>query len=156
MCVLRLLRDYKDEIASAGAIIGVLVGVFGFWFTIDQLKSNERTLKAANAYEIQRDARALVDEISQDAKLQKLIRGESLSELEVSDVRKLLWKMNNFYLSVFRQVEAGGVADGFKSSYRRDFCSFVKIPSIERQWLEMRKTGMVADGHAGMREAWCP
>ena len=153
--LLALLRDRKDEIGSISAIVGVLIGFFGFFLTIQQLKSSGRTLQATNAYEIQKDARALIDEVSRDDLVQQAMSGKPLGAVDTVKLQGMLWKMQNFYLSVFRQKAAGGISTDFSSSFAADFCDFIKNPRISSDWDLMLKSGMLTKNHVKMREDWC-
>ena len=149
------LKKHSAEIGSAAAIIGLLVAILGFCITIWQLQETRRTLQASNAYEIQRDARALIDSIVAEGELQKLLKGEELSAASKEKVKESLWQMNNFYLSIFRQGEAGGIPDDFVTSFSSDFCSFTNGKAINKLWDEMLKENAIGKSHMKMREGWC-
>lgn len=151
----RNLKKFSEEIGSLAAIIGVCVGIIGFGFTIFQIKSANNTLQATNAYQIQKDARELAAEVSRDEILLKALNGAKLNDAESNSLQKTIWKMNNFYLSVFRQSSARGISREFSSAFARDFCDFHKRKIIAESWVAMRNVGMVSQDHQNMKEIWC-
>ncbi|QDC01731.1 hypothetical protein [Mesorhizobium sp. 8] len=146
------LKTHSDAIQAACAILGVIIGATGFWFTIDQLQSASTALKAANAYTIQHDARELVAKVAPN--IQKLDSG-NLNAAEKRDVLIDFWQMLNFYLSVYRQARADGISPEFEAAFRADFCDWISVPTRAAAWDELRDGNKISDRHVAMREAWC-
>lgn len=148
------LKTYSDEIASAAAIIGILVGVVGFGLTYCQLRSTSQALQAANSYQIQKDAREIIDGVAGDPKFVAFIKGAQ-EPADKDHIHGQLWKMMNFYLSVFRQSEANGLPSDFTTSFKADFCGFVARPPVALAVAEMTADGQLSQNHTKMRESWC-
>lgn len=151
----RWLKDHSDAIGSLAAIAGVIIGIVGFWFTITQLSATERTLRASNSYQIQSDARELVGEIVLLPIVKRAFDGEELSLPELQIFREALWRMHNFYLSVYRQDRAQGLSQDFVTAFTADFCAFVSIEIVANQWDEMLNSNMLSQQHNLMRSTWC-
>ena len=148
------LKDNADQAQALGALAGILVSVIGFGAAYVQLRSANTALQASNAYSIQKDGRELLDIVQQNGFVRDLVDGK----LKPEDQQKAkfdVWKMFNFYLSVYRQSEAGGVSDEFRDSFKRDFCGFVELVPVEVEWKAMLDDKSVGTGHAKMREDWC-
>jgi len=151
---MRWLKEYSSEITSATAICGVIVGVIGFSFTILQLIRTENTLRASNTYEVQRDARDLIEKISADARFSEFLLGRG-DESYAAEFDKKLWQMLNFYLSVYRQYKAGGITPEFSNSFKSDFCRFLTIQKVSDRWTNMNELGKISASHTDMRSKWC-
>lgn len=146
------LKTHSEAIQAGAAIVGVCVATVGFGVTIWQLINANTALRASNAYTIQRDARDLLNEIAPN--IRRLERG-SIPEDEMDRVLFSAWKMLNFYVSVYRQVQAGGLSSEFSGSYRTDFCDWIKKPSSISAWEKMKSEKMLGQTHVAMRESWC-
>jgi hypothetical protein len=155
MAYKEVLKKYNDEIGSATAILGLFVGVVGFGLTIFQLSDTKRALQASNAYQIQRDARDLIDEITSSTVVQRFLNGDSLTDVESSELKRNFWKMNNFYLAVFRQGQSGGLPTDFAAMFGSDFCSFSQGKKVQELWQEMLSEKMIGKAHTDMLEVWC-
>lgn len=155
MCALwAKLKSNSDQIGAASAIVGVLVGVAGFGFTYYQLSSATGVLQATNAYEIQKDARELVDGLASDADfVAALNTGPGQSDAAAFETK--LWRMFSFYLSIYRQSTADGISKKFATSFADDFCGFIGKPVVAAEWDKMQQSGKLGDSHAEMRKAWC-
>jgi hypothetical protein len=149
------LKKHSDEIGSLAAIFGVLIGLVGFSMTIYQLWSTDRTLQATNSYQIQKDAREIISDISQDGLLSEALSGVVLDEQKQELLQRKLWRMSNFYLSVFRQHEAGGINGEFSEAFQSDFCQFVGSSLVSAEWKKMLSSNMISESHQNMRETWC-
>jgi hypothetical protein len=149
------LKKHSEAIGAASSIFGLVIAVAGFWITIHQIIETKRTLQASNSYEIQRDARDLVDAILEGGELQRLISGEEISSDEKNRAKGSLWRMNNFYLSVFRQFKAGGVNEELTAAFSNDFCSFYSIEAVGKLWEEMISENKIGKSHLEMKRAWC-
>lgn len=148
------LRTYSGEIASITSVLGVLIGLVGFSLTYWQLVKTERTLRASNTYEIQRDARDLVDKINADPKFSAYIKGAEDPDY-LTKFENNAWQMFNFYLSVYRQATAGGVTVDFTEAFKKDFCGFVKLTRVGDAWKSMEESGRISDAHKTMEGEWC-
>lgn len=148
------LKDHSDAIQSAAAIVGVVVAIVGFGLTIWQLVDTNAALRASNTYDIQRDARDLVDDIQENGLVQQFANG-TLAEDKKEKAMFDVWRMYNFYLGVFRQVQAGGVSEGFAQSFGEDFCQRVRHPKFDEAWEEMAEQKRISAAHVKMREVWC-
>lgn len=149
------LKKHSVEIGSLAAIVGVIIGVVGFTMTIYQLKITDRTLRAANSYQIQKDAREIIGKLSENGLMRKIMIGQPLSENEQAKIRVKLWKMHNFYLSVFRQYEVDGINEEFSKAFKNDFCSFIQIDQVTSEWKIMVSNKMLSKSHQRMKEVWC-
>ncbi|MBO6719600.1 MAG: hypothetical protein JJ913_16715 [Rhizobiaceae bacterium] len=149
-----LLKARSDEIGSLASILGVLIGIVGFSFTWYQLYATERTLRSANTYQIQSDARTLIEEIySIDSVKNYIISGEGKPEDSIVSYK--IWQMLNFYLSVFRQEQSKGITSEFADSFKKDFCLFVDRKSISSLWKIMIENEQISEDHEEMRGYWC-
>jgi len=149
------LRNREKEISGTTAIVGVLIGIIGFWATWNQLSRTEETLRAANTYQIQKDAREIVSDLSKSEALQNAISSGIIKDDSKSEIIRDIWLMFNFYLSVYRQDEAGGLSSSFIDSFKKDFCGFISKKIISDTWDVLSKEGKLSDGHADMRRKWC-
>jgi hypothetical protein len=151
------LTTYKDPIGCAAAIGGVVIGLVGFGATIYQLRSTAAALRATNSYQIQKDARELVDKIQSDPSFAKIMQqgpntNDPAQELTFSNG---LWKLANFYLSVDRQWKAGGISSGFYESYVQDFCGLLRNKYVSTEWDKMLSDGRLNSAERDMRAEWC-
>ncbi|TPJ77642.1 hypothetical protein [Mesorhizobium sp. B2-6-2] len=153
-CFWSWLKANTDESQGLGALAGVLVAIIGFGVTYSQLRSANVTLQASNAYTIQKDGRELLDTIQENGFVRNLVDGKLKPE-DQEKARFDLWKMFNFYLSVYRQSKAGGIGDEFRESYKRDFCGFVRLAQVDTEWKTMLADKSVSTEHTKMREDWC-
>src|SRR4051794_34916380 len=108
-----------DEISSFSALLGLVIGILGFGLTIWQLHETNIALRSTNTYAIQHDARELFDQVNAKGSIAKLINGTANAE-ESAKAELDAWKMFNFYLSVFRQVDAQGVGEQFGTAFSKD------------------------------------
>lgn len=148
------LRTNVDPVTSLAAIVGVAVSIIGFGATIYQLSSTATALRATNTYQIQKDGRELDDVLQKDAAYLAVKQNKATPEQQVA-AEYSVWKSLNFYLSVFRQVDAGGVSSEFSDSLAKDFCDFVKVPAVDNAWKDMMKNNNIGEPHKVMREKWC-
>ncbi|MDP6620713.1 MAG: hypothetical protein QF754_00420 [Alphaproteobacteria bacterium] len=160
MCI-KFLSDNSDTIQSAAAIATVVVGVVGFYYLWDQLSQTKAQIsqtkeifQASNTYEIQKDVRALVGELKNEKLFREALR-DGISNKNKTVFLENLWIMLNFYLSVFRQNEMGGVTQSFIDSFKNDFCGFVKLSSVEEGWNELMRMNRLSQAHDKMRSIWC-
>lgn len=144
----------KDEIQSLMAILAVIVGVLGFSFTIVQLVYTKNTLRATNTYQIQKDARSIIESLQADSQFVSTITS-GVVEKNNDAFLDGLWRMFNFYLSVFRQDDINGISPGFSSSMRRDFCQFLQKKAVTDGWLILEARGSLGPAHKEMRREWC-
>ncbi|MBC4017576.1 hypothetical protein [Siccirubricoccus deserti] len=151
----RFLKDHHDQIGSTTALLGLVVGIGGFALTIQQLQSTAQALRASNTYQVQKDARELVDKVRADERFRAAMQAGVLPEND-SAVLENLWKMFNFYVSVFRQSEADGLSPQFVASFRRDFCAFVQKPLVAQGWDRLRAADQLGADQEEMRRRWCP
>jgi hypothetical protein len=143
-------KTHADVIQAIAAIAGVI----GLAITVWQLVDTTRTLRAANTYEIQRDAREIIDKIRERGHIAKLIDG-TLPETDRDDAATDAWKMFNFYLAVFRQAKAGGVSADFKNAFEHDFCQTISLSPLSQIWDELRRRNQLSSAHDEMRAEWC-
>jgi hypothetical protein len=151
------LVSQKEPIASATAIGGVVIALFGFGLTICQLRSTADALRAANSYQIQKDARELVDKIASDPSfVQTIQQGQNGSDpAKETAFSNNLWKLANFYLSVFRQWKAGGISTSFYESYAQDFCGLLKNKYVSAEWDKMLAEGKLNNAERDLKVEWC-
>lgn len=153
MRLFQWLKTRKDEITATTAILGVLVGICGFWLTINQLSGTRETLQAANTYQVQKDARDVVDKLQAEPQFVDAMAGKPATAQ--SDFSDKLWLMFNFDLSVFRQSEAKGLSQEFVSSFKDDFCQFLQKPIVSDEWKKMSNAQLLGASHEKMRKEWC-
>ena len=150
-----LMKGWKDEITTATAIIGVVVGIIGFTLTIIQLYRTQNALRAANTYQIQKDARDILEnDLLKDASFRDALNG-SVKPGQQQEFDDKFWLLMNFYLSIYRQTQAGGVSPEFSTSMERDFCNFVKREAVATEWKRLAGDGRLAPEHKEMRKEWC-
>jgi len=148
------LKTNSDQIAAVGAVVGVVVGIVGFWATWYQLSSTATALRAANGYSIQKDARELIDKLYNDGDfVASLATGQVKGSAEAFD--KNLWIMFNFYLAVYRQQVADGLSANLATAYAHDFCAFMRNQLVADHWSEMEKSEKIGGDHEAMRRKWC-
>lgn len=93
----------KDSIGAGAAIVGVFVGLAGFTLTIWQLNQANRTLEAANAYEIQKYAQKIINAVRDNRDFREAMSGEERNDERLNAFRDEMWLLLNFHLSVYRQ-----------------------------------------------------
>ncbi|RWL81905.1 MAG: hypothetical protein EOR67_28650 [Mesorhizobium sp.] len=152
MC--RWLQRKSDEIQAAAAILGVVVGFIGFGATWWQLRSANNSLQASNTYTIQHDAREIAAEVLGRGLVQKLKQG-TLSADERDKAKNDFWTMLNFYLSVFRQLKAGGINDNIGAAFGQDFCQLLSEKQLSDAFDEMLAEKKISQNYVIMRETWC-
>ncbi|MGE0282194.1 MAG: hypothetical protein AB7P20_16495 [Rhizobiaceae bacterium] len=148
------LRTWKDEITAAAALLGVVIGVVGFGMTWLQLSRTTETLQASNAYQIQKDARELIENLLAKPEFRKAV-GDGITAGNEQAALDNMWRMFNFYLSVYRQSEGGGLAKEFVASYKDDFCGFMKNKGAEEGWTKLKAAGRIGQPQETMRKRWC-
>lgn len=148
------LKKYADEIVAASSVMGVVVGVFGFAIAFYQLSATQNAIRAANAYELQRDSRELLTLLTDNKSFDEFVRGANEAPL-TPEIERSLWLAFNFYQSVFRQHKSGGLPEIFANSFKADFCGFVRVKNVDRAWVDMKNRFQISDQHQGMRDEWC-
>jgi hypothetical protein len=143
----------KAPVATCATVVGVVVSIFGFVFTYIGLKDASESLRAANTYSIQKDARYLMVELSLSKDFMLAI-GEGPGE-DLNKGRKELWKAFNFYLSVYRQAQSGGITESFSRSISRDFCDLLGRAEVSQFWDELVQVKDLGDESVRMRQEWC-
>ncbi|RUV19934.1 MULTISPECIES: hypothetical protein [unclassified Mesorhizobium] len=143
-----------NQLTSIAAAVGVVVAAVGFGITWYQLAATTAALKAANTYTIQNDGRELLDTLEQRGFVRDLVTGKLTPENEKS-AKFDLWKMFNFYLSVYRQSKADGITDEFRTSFIADYCGFVALPAVDTAWKKMVADKSLNEEQAKMRGQWC-
>ena len=146
-----LLRN-NETVAVYTAIAALVIGLGGFTLTLTQLANANRALKASNAYQIQRDARQLLELHLNDDTYKRTLFGQRQID---ETFRNQIWVNMNFYLSVFRQHRMGGLTDEFANSYKTDFCQFLRFPKVIKIWDCFVKEQKIAEPHEKMRTTWC-
>ncbi|RVB64856.1 hypothetical protein, partial [Mesorhizobium sp. M7A.F.Ca.CA.002.03.2.1] len=151
MC--KWLKTNSDAIQAGSAILGVAVAVIGFWLTIYQLSSANHSLQASNTYTIQHDAREIISEIISRGNVRPLIMG-TLPAGKKEEAKTDLWQMLNFYLSVFRQLHAGGINQKIGAAFGKDFCDLLDKAPVATAWDELLKEKRITDDYEEMRRTW--
>ncbi|RWP11020.1 hypothetical protein [Mesorhizobium sp.] len=152
MC--KWLKTNSDAIQAGSAIVGVAVTIIGFGLTIYQLSSANHSLQASNTYTIQHDAREIISGIISRGNLRPLLMNTLPAEKK-EDAKTDLWQMLNFYLSVFRQLRAGGINEKIGAAFATDFCDLLdKIP-VTTAWDELRTEKRITEDYEEMRRTWC-
>ena len=150
---LETMSRFKDHLAIWTGIVGVGIGIAGFTLTFIQLQQANESLKASNAYEIQRDARALLTPFISDTTFRDIL--EKKQEID-NTFRNHNWVFFNFYLSIFRQHSSGELSDEFADSFKHDFCQFLAYERIQDVWNEFKRDRKIDKHHLKMRQEWCP
>lgn len=148
------LKTNSEAIGSFAAIAGLIVSVLGFGLTIWQLSETSEALRASNTYNIQKDARELINEVAARKNVVALIAGNASEDVRTAALDDI-WKMLNFYLSVYRQAEAGGISSEISKSFGKDFCQFISRKNIPEAWDEMDKSIKIDQNHKTMKDKWC-
>ncbi len=77
------------------------------------------------------------------------------SATEEPDVLADVWRMLNFYLSVYRQAKSGGLSRDFENAFGEDFCLFIGAQARSEAWDKLISSGKISKWHGKMREDWC-
>ncbi|HEY0331870.1 MAG TPA: hypothetical protein VGC77_22575 [Rhodopseudomonas sp.] len=136
------------------SVLGVLIGLVGFYLTFTQLTRTEQTLRASNTYQVQKDAREIISKIMGDAKFRATLRQSTVDPSDTEFVDKL-WLMLNFYGSVFRQSRINGLSDEFVTSIQKDFCGFMRNKAVASGWSTLLANDQISETHKSMKTAWC-
>jgi hypothetical protein len=148
------LRTHKDEIGAATALLGVAIGSVGFYLTYAQLSRTEQTLRAANTYQVQKDAREIITKIMAETSFRASLKKDKI-EPDNTDFTDKLWLMLNFYGSMFRQSKINGLSDDFVVAIRKDFCGFVANKAVASGWDILKSRDQLSETHEAMRASWC-
>jgi hypothetical protein len=151
---IQFLREEEKAIVTAAAILSVVVGLFGFGMTIQQLRRAETTLRASNTYQVQKDGRELLQDVNKEASFQAFMESAGETDFDYPTSYNF-WRVYNFYLVVYRQAKAGGLSKDFVRSYRVDFCGFVRRQAPARGWTELLAKNRIENQHVAMRRDWC-
>lgn len=151
---MKWIKTHNEAIVAVATVVSLLISIIGFGFMIWQLRETTRTLQASNTYEIQRDARSLSNEIRSKGHIEDLRNGTLASDMAAS-AETDAWLMFNFYLAVFRQVEAGGVTSTFGATFGEDFCFFLENEQILGLWSTFIDQRRLSSSHQRMKEIWC-
>jgi hypothetical protein len=150
------LVTYKDKIGSAASIFGLLIGLGGFWLTIAQLGRTAEALRATNSYQIQKDARELAEKIRADNVFRRALEtgppSDPRDQITFSDD---IWKLSNFYLSVYRQSSAHGISEDFYKSFGQDFCGLFGNKYFSDEWNKMLSEKKLNEAERNMKAEWC-
>jgi hypothetical protein len=143
----------SQPIMAGGTALLALIACFGFLATIVQLRETTTALKASTAYEIQKDARELVEDLRSHPDFAALYEGAQPKDRKQALLD--VWLMINFHLSVFRQSEADGLSADFSKTFAADFCEFVMRKPIAEAWEELTLLGQITEPQKRMRSVWC-
>ena len=161
---------HKDTISALGVVVaavGFLATSIGLGLTVVQLRTTRSALQAANAYQIQKDARELAGKLFDekiDATGAPLIKltdylgaytPDKFGRYDQSAAPKIA-QIFNFYLAVYRQAKNSGVAPRFVAAFGHDFCILFKRPGVTHYW----DTRIQSKDPPGvevqeMKNAWC-
>ncbi len=153
--MLQFIKTNREMVDSLVGVATLAIAVIGFGLTVHQLSLTQRALKAANAYQIQTDARELVESIQASGALEHGFLDDDTTGEKYEILSNKLWIVFNFYLAVYRQAENKGVTSEFAESFRTDFCAFVKREIVELSWKEMSENRQLGAAHEGMKDDWC-
>jgi len=153
--VAQVYSSFKSEIPALG-FVGAVVGIT---LTINQISNANRTLQATNAYNIQKDARELTVALQNDPAFRDYIlqfdSTKNYSESVRADAQRGLGRLFNFYLSVFRQYNAGGISSKMAASFGSDFCDAIKSQPVIAEYWNTRFLKSSTESRE-MKDAWCP
>ena len=149
------LVTYKDKITTGAAIATAVIALGGFWLTITQLSNTAAALRAANSYQIQKDARELADKIRSDTGFRRALENGPSDKQDEVTFSDDIWKMANFYLSVFRLWKANGISADFYRSYGQYFCGLFGSKYIADEWGKMLASKQLNDAEREMKDKWC-
>lgn len=156
MCGGTKFRNWLSQahLANAIALSSAFIAALGFGAAWWQLSRTEQTLRAANTYQVQKDAREIIDKLIADGNFRSAINsGNPLSDQDMADKVVL---MLSFYKSVYRQAKSDGLTDEFVDAYKVDFCKFVRKPTIDAFWKKLETGNELLESEIAMRKEWCP
>jgi hypothetical protein len=143
----------SQPIMAGGTALLALVACFGFLATIYQLRETTAALKASTAYEIQKDARELIQGLRSHPDFMALYQGGQPKDRKQALLD--VWLMINFHLSVFEQSQSGGLSADFSKAFAADFCGYLKRKPIAEAWDELVLGGEITEPQKKMRDVWC-
>ncbi len=147
------LKNNEAQIGIILALLSAVIAGGGFYAAWWQLSRTEQTLRAANTYQVQKDAREILDKLTADKAFRTAVAsGQGLSDPAVSDK---IWLMLNFYQAVYRQAIANGLSPEFVRSFKLDFCKFVGLPAIDAFWKKLEADHGLSESQIAMRKEWC-
>ncbi len=168
--MVKFLHDHHQSIMSGTALLTAIILAAGLWFTWNQLglardeieqtktelKNTERTMQAANTYQIQKDMRALARHLVTDSAFKRAVNAQKIPlELE-QQFTDHLWEMLHLYRSAYRLDALGSVSPTYIESLKNDYCGFLKKPAVSQGWDLLKNRSQIDDTHEEMRKAWCP
>jgi hypothetical protein len=143
------------------AVLGFAVAVFGFALTFNQFLNTVNTLQATNAYAIQKDARDLSLALENNPSYKDYVLeynpAKTYADTVLYDAYRAIGRFFNFYLSVFRQYEAGGISQKMADSFGRDFCGIMRSEKTQKTLTDYWNLNLASNpDYERMRHAWCP
>lgn len=151
---MKLPEELRSQpVMAGGTALLAVIACFGFLATVFQLRETTTALKASTAYEIQKDARELVESVRSHPDFMALYEGGQPKDRKQALLD--VWLLINFHLSVFRQAQAGGLSADFSQAFATDFCDYLKRKPISEAWNELTLLGQITEPQKKMREAWC-
>jgi len=147
-----------DETMTTAAVLTLIVSIVGFAFAIVQLNKTQRALRASNTYAIQKDGRDLVDALRKDDAFRSYVLEHEVSkkydEPQIRTAKQSMALVFNFYLSVFRQMKAGGISKSLAGSMGKDFADFYRNAIVKEFYRERAERGSYGKEHAEMVRLW--
>jgi len=126
-------------IAGIATAVGVLLAAIS-------LKSSERQVEATTVYNIQKDARDLLEKIRNDPEVFDYLRSynetNSYSSNVVQKAQTDVVLIIQFYSSVYNQHRDGILSDKFWQPFSEEMCDFIRSPVVAKFW-----TNSVDRGH---------
>ena len=147
-----IVNEY-NFITTTIALVGLIVACIGIIISVIELRQQNRVLEASNAYEIQRDARALFQESFHTAEFEAVLNGE---ETVNEQFIKFVWLAVNFYASVYRQQRSGGLSKRFVDEYKAEYREFLSREPVKQSWNKLKTGERLSELHLEMHNEWCP
>lgn len=162
--------DNKDTISAVGvaiAAVGFVATTIALALTSCQIRESRVVLQSTNAYQIQKDARELVETLLEQTialnKTDSIKFKDYLASSSQDTIRKYeqeavhaIGQMFNFYLSVYRQSKNKGISPDFAKAFAADFCQVYKTPSVQNYWMgRVQSRNPPSKSLQEMRNDWC-
>jgi len=132
------LLQFAQLLAAAAAAVGLLLTWQQLGETRKAYEQSIATLQANTIYQIQKDGRELLSALTTDRETFRYIFQHNVSQTYAPDVKERadlrIALLLNFYASIVNQREAGAVGNSLWTSFRREFCVFLKNAPVKSLW----------------------
>ncbi|MDP2334810.1 MAG: hypothetical protein Q8M19_29375 [Reyranella sp.] len=130
-------------------ILGAMVGLFLTYGQLSaangQIEQAKNALRASTIFSIQKDGRELIQSISAEPKVYRLIfefdkSADADAETQLK-ARVRIGQLINFYASMFNQYQAGAVDGRFWKTGLAELCVVLSTPVGSAAWREITSKG---------------